>query len=227
MSEETEPELWNLLTKENALGSTINEIMGSDEDVEGNEHYREKGQRLSNPHSTAMHDVNGPNIDFNDIFNMAPGEGLIPVSYSNEPDCEALAFPSLFSTGKFHYNYNREIAITPSKYIHLSYKNCDKRFGENAQYIFYWLYWLEKETVNRTKQFVQRKQYQPDISAGQIVNNNHIRNMFSEDQIYAFFRIVRGTPQYYHNIMLNVLGKIRQYGTYIFFNMFYCRMSLV
>ena len=143
MSEEAEPELWNLLTKKNALGSTNDEMMDGDEDIEGNEHYQEKEQRSSNPQPTAMHNVNGPNIDFNDTFNIAPGEGQTPVSNSSEPDCEALAFPSLFLTGKFHYNYNQLIIITPSKYVHLRLKHCDKWYAENAEYIFYCLDWLE------------------------------------------------------------------------------------
>ena len=217
VSEQTEPELWNLLTNENAGKNDNGEMTDSDEDIEGNVFSKEREQRLSNPHPTVMHNVDGPNIDMNEIINVAPGEGQIPVSHSNEPDCEALAFPDLFSTGKFHYNYKREVAITPSKYIHSRLKNCDKRYSENPQYIFYCLDWLEKEIVNSTKQFVQRKQYQSDISAGQLMNVDHVRNMISDDQIYASFKNVRGTPQYYHNMMLDVLAKIRQYGTYTFF----------
>lgn len=51
-----------------------------------------------------MSNLKGPNIDLIDIINVAPGEGQIPVSDCNERDLEALAFPSLTSTGKLHYS---------------------------------------------------------------------------------------------------------------------------
>ena len=42
---------------------------------------------------TAMYNVNGPNISPNEIVNIAPGEGQIPVSITLEPNQEALAIP--------------------------------------------------------------------------------------------------------------------------------------
>ena len=58
--------------------------------------------------STNMHNIDGPNINLDEIINVAgEGEGQILVSYSNEPNCEALAFPDHLSTGQFHHNYNR------------------------------------------------------------------------------------------------------------------------
>ena len=80
-----------------------NEMTGSDEDIEGNLHSKEQEQRLSNPHSTVMHNEDGPNIDLNEIISIAPGEGQISISHSSEPNCEALAFPDIFSTGQFHF----------------------------------------------------------------------------------------------------------------------------
>ena len=41
--------------------------------------------------------------------------------------------------------------------------------------------------------------------------------MISEDQIFASFKNIRGTPQYFHNMMLDILAKVRQYGCYTFF----------
>ena len=32
----------------------------------------------------------------------------IPVSHTNEPDCEALAFPKYFPAGQFHFDLKRE-----------------------------------------------------------------------------------------------------------------------
>ena len=48
------------------------------------------------------------------------------------------------------------------------------------------------------------------------MNNNHIINLTSEGQIYASFRNVHGAPQNYHNVMLDIFTKIRQYVTHTF-----------
>jgi len=41
--------------------------------------------------------------------------------------------------------------------------------------------------------------------------------MISDDQIFASFKNIRGTPQYFHNMMLDVLAKVRQFGVPTFF----------
>ena len=40
-----------------------------------------------------MHNIDVPNISSSEIVNIAPGEGQIPVSFTSEPNWEALAFP--------------------------------------------------------------------------------------------------------------------------------------
>ena len=41
--------------------------------------------------------------------------------------------------------------------------------------------------------------------------------MISDDQIFSSFKNIRGTPQYFHNMLLDVLATIRQFGVYTFF----------
>ena len=41
--------------------------------------------------------------------------------------------------------------------------------------------------------------------------------MISDDQIFSSFQNIGGTPQYFHNMLLDVLTKIRQFGVYTFF----------
>ena len=41
--------------------------------------------------------------------------------------------------------------------------------------------------------------------------------MISDDQIFSSFKNITGTPQYFHNMLLDVLAKIRQFGVYTFF----------
>ena len=72
---------------------------------------------LSVPYQTVMHNIDGSNISPSEIVNIAPGEGQIPVSFTSEPDWEALSFPKMnYFTGKNHYE-ERKIRITPSMYV--------------------------------------------------------------------------------------------------------------
>ena len=73
------------------------------------------------PYPSVMHNIDGPNISPSEIVNIAPGEGQIPVSFTSEPDREALSFPKDYSIGKNHYN-EIKIQVTPSKYIHARLK---------------------------------------------------------------------------------------------------------
>ena len=47
------------------------------------------------------------------------------------------------------------------------------------------------------------------------MNHNHVRRMISDDQIFSAFKN-RGTPHYFHNMLLDVLAKIKQFGVYTF-----------
>ena len=40
--------------------------------------------------------------------------------------------------------------------------------------------------------------------------------MITDDQIFASFKNIRGTPQYFHNMLLDVLAKIRVFDVYTF-----------
>ena len=128
----------------------------------------------------------------------------------------SLAFPKDYSTGKNHFNEYRKVPITPSKYVHARLKYHDDRFASNPQYIFHALDWIERNAVASSINFAERKQFQDDISAGQLVNTNNVRHLISDDQIFASFKKIRGTPQYFHN-MLDVLAKVRHFSCTTFF----------
>ena len=87
--------------------------------------------------------------------------------------------------------------------------------ASNPQYIFHALDWIQKNAVASSIYFSQRK-HQDDLNAGQ-VNSNNVRRTLSDDQIYAFFKNIKGTPQYEHNMKLDILAKVRYFGTVTFF----------
>ena len=77
--------------------------------------------------------------------------------------------------------------------------------------------WVEKTAIASTVNFTQRKQFQSDLNVGQLLNQNNVQKMMSDDQLYASFKNIRGTPQYFENMMLDILAKIRQFGPPTFF----------
>ena len=110
----------------------------------------------------------------------------------------ALAFPKDYSTARNHFNEEREIPITFSKYVHTRLKCCDDRFAANPRYIFYALDWIERNPLASSFHFAERKQFQIEIGVGQLLNHDNARRMISDDQIFSNENI-RGTPQYFHN----------------------------
>ena len=57
--------------------------------------------------STVLYNTDELNISPNEIVNTTPGESEIPVSFTSEPDWEALAFPKDYSTGRNHIKEER------------------------------------------------------------------------------------------------------------------------
>ena len=198
--------------------SLITDQTDSDVDIEGNDKFKERDLKESFSHfPTVMCYVVGPNISPNEIVNIPPGERQISVSFTSEPNWEALAFPKVYSTGRNYFNKKRQIPVTPSKYVHTRLKCCDDRFASNPQFIFHALDLIERNAFASSVNFAERKQFQSKISVGQLVNQNDVRRMISNDQIFSSFKNIRGTPHCFHNMLLDVLAKIRQFRVYTFF----------
>jgi hypothetical protein len=62
-----------------------------------------------------------------------------------------------------------------------------------------------------------KKTRQRDISAGALQNPDNLQRMFKEDEILASFKRIRGTPQYWKDMQLDMIAKIRHFGPYTFF----------
>ena len=162
--------------------------------TEGNEKVKGREMKMSSlPFRNGMHNIDGPNISSSEIVNIAPGEDQIPVSLTSEPNWEALAFFKECSTGRNHFNADRDHPITPSKSVHARLRGCDDRFASNF-HIFHALDWIERNAVASSNHFAERKQFQSDILFGQLVNKDSVKRMISNDQIFPSFKI-RGPSQ--------------------------------
>ena len=84
----------------------------------------------------------------NEVVSIATQEGQIPVTFTAEPEWEALVFPLKEIFGALrdlvqiaqritYFNKDRKVPMTPVKFVH-SRINCHvDRFVSNPQYIFH------------------------------------------------------------------------------------------
>ena len=204
-SQDSDPELF--LTDKNHK-RVEGEIDDSDEDIEGNYHaYKKEVQDSVLSLPTVLHNIEDPSVSPVQVLNIAPGEGQISDLFTTEPNWEVLAFQKDFPCGRFHFgDTTREVPITPSQYIHACLKCFDKRFAKNPIYIFHTLYWVKGVAFSNSINFVQRKQFQEDITAGEI-NSRTLQNMLFDDIMKASFKNIRGTPQYMSNMRSDTMAK--------------------
>ena len=88
-SEQSESLLWKLLTDKNtdknARESNNSDQTDSNDDIEGNNKFKERELKESSPpFPTVMYNVDGPIISPSEFVNIPPEEGQIPVSFTSE-----------------------------------------------------------------------------------------------------------------------------------------------
>ena len=91
-------------------------------------------------HRTASNETMASKIPlqvYDDTITVAPGEGKKPISIFEDTNCEEMAFPHLFPTGKFGYKCEREVAISPAKYFNRRLLNYTQKFASDTDYIFF------------------------------------------------------------------------------------------
>ena len=92
VSEKSDTALWRLLADENVITPDLdNEVIVTDEEIEDNDHVKE--EQVVNSFPAVMCNVHWPNISSAYMLNLTTGESQIPVSFTSEPNWEALAFP--------------------------------------------------------------------------------------------------------------------------------------
>ena len=79
-----------------------------------------------------QHDLGG-----NAGLAIVPGENKMPLPIISDENCEVLAHPYLFPTGKFGYTYQRGISLSPSKYFNQRLLNHSQKFASDSDYIFF------------------------------------------------------------------------------------------
>jgi hypothetical protein len=167
--------------------------------------------------TSCLYPEQGPVVRSNKILNLAPAEGQRPTSIFYQDHWETLAFPTLFPDGKNTFHEERVTPITPKKYVNARLLSKDVRFAESPEYTFQCLHWVESVSVSDGITFPLKKARQDDVSVGALQNPDNLAKMFKDDEIFASFKRIRGTPQHWKDMQQDMLAKIRYYGPYTFF----------
>ncbi|XP_078579125.1 uncharacterized protein LOC144863641 isoform X1 [Branchiostoma floridae x Branchiostoma japonicum] len=173
------------------------------------------------PHDTCLQpvDIGQDFLDHHDerIMCVAPGEGNKPISVFQEVGGEAMSFPVQFPTGKFSFNDDRDVRITPSKYFKARLMGADARFASDTSYIFFAQYVTELHFIQSNISISMRKGSPiasdgREISAGMLSNKEDLQSILKSDQGYRFLQPVRGTPQFWDKTLNELFAMIRQLG---------------
>ncbi|XP_062598312.1 uncharacterized protein LOC134259730, partial [Saccostrea cucullata] len=154
---------------------------------------------------------------FDDVYNIAPGEGKNPVRMLQEPGNEAKTFPCHFPSGRFSWNEERSEKITLSRYFNNRLMNADNRFAKDTCYIFFSQYMSELNQVIEKTQISLRKSVSK-ISSGKSVTANMLQDpsalscLLRNDDAIRFMQPIRGTPAYWSAAQKDLFAMLRQLG---------------
>ena len=149
----------------------------------------------------------------NEIYDIAPGENKHPTSIMTDKNCEQLAFPVLFPKGRFGYNNERKIKLSPVKYFNARLLHYSGRFATNPEYLFFAQFVLEQKKVADSINIALKKIQGQPITVSQIKSDvNKFKSLICQDQAYLFLRQVPGTPPYWQRFMYEVVAMVKQLG---------------
>ena len=160
----------------------------------------------------------------NETLNIAPGEGKKPLSLLTDKFCEELAHPHLFPTGKFGFNVNRMIPLSPSRYFNQRLLNYRQRFASESDYIFFAHSVYQQLCMNSRINIAMRKVCSNRLTAGMLSQNfkERVKDFVANDEAYSFMKTIKGTPAYWKKFLLEVLAMVKQLGLPTFFMTLSC-----
>ena len=145
---------------------------------------------------------------------VAPGEGVIPTNPLREENMEVKAFVRHHPSGRFGFNYPREIKLSPSEYFIQRLMNADERFSKDAFYVFMAAAIVEKHGLERHIDICGVKGKIDSLSNGEI--KVHLNDAF------GVFKKIKGTPKYWQTAKNELIAKVKQLGPFHLFYTFSC-----
>ena len=170
-----------------------------------------------------MHDKVDGNLDtvmhpadfreFNQILNLAPGEGNVPLSLYEDKDAEYLAFPSVYAGTSRDYS-KFKVPIYYSQVVKWELRNIDRRVATNVPLIFFKMKKVQIKLMRDKVSMAVRKfkSKGKKLTAGEVVEPGGIDKLVKLDEGYRVLKSVRSSPPYWEQAKKDIFGMIRQLG---------------
>ena len=160
----------------------------------------------------------------NEVCCIAPGEGKHPVHFMQDKYCEELAFRVLFPMGRFGYQVERRVKLSPTKYFNARLLNYTGKFAANPEYLFFAQYITEQKKVQDSINIALKKVSGHRLTASQVRNmsNDTMNHLIFSDQAYYFMKNIPGSPAYWKTLLFDVLAMIKRLGPPTWWMTFSC-----
>ena len=155
---------------------------------------------------------------------IAPGENKLPLPIICDENCEVLAHPYLFPTGKFGYTYERDVVLSPCRYFNQKLLNYTQAFASDSDYICFAQAVTQHLNLNRSINIAMQKIRAEGLTAGELSKNysGRIKVFVANDEAFNFMHTLKGTPAYWKRFLYEVLSMVKQLGLPSYFMTLSC-----
>ena len=155
---------------------------------------------------------------FDDIYNLAPAEGMNPVRLLQEHGNEAKSFPVLFPSGRNTYDEKRSLQLSLCRYFNTRLMNADNRFAKDTNYIFYSQYLSElKQVIDKTQISLRKSptsstKNTEKVTSKSLKTASDLKLLIQKDDALRFLQPIRGTPSFWQGAQKDLFAMLRQLG---------------
>ena len=135
---------------------------------------------------------------------------------------DLLCFPTLFPTGAFGQNHQRDKKISHAEYAKSRLLNKDSRFRKNAQYVFYLLWQKELRELSAGIYNMLKNTRQQAMTVATLLSQVNSCNEQLEANLSTMLQSVRGTKHYWFRRQSELKCIIRDHGPPTLFLTFSC-----
>ena len=156
------------------------------------------------------------------IYNIAPGEGSVPLSIFRDRYSKELAYPGIFLGQKRPENEDRLVDVQYSEICKSELRRSDRRAAMSVKNIFFKAKKLQMKIVLGKSQIALRKfkGNERALTTGQLKQQGPLERLVHLDEGYKFLRALRGSPPYFEKAKKDVFAMIRQLGPATLFGSF-------
>ena len=148
------------------------------------------------------------------IHNVAPGEGIRPLSIFRDKYSEELAYPGIFLGQKRPEDKERSVKVFYSDICKSELRRSDRRAAMCVENIFFKTKKLQMKILLGKCQIALRKTHRNNVglTAGQLKQSGSLERIVKFDEGFKFLRALRGSPPYFEKAKKDLFAMIRQLG---------------